>query len=125
MIGSTKAIHIYLKTHPQMSDQERQNICRTLNCQKLSKQICVHAVQNDLLPLRMIVQAMFMHQLHAHSAFNGNSFQSNDVNKLNEHLPAAPKIPPGGIDINNIRENENGSVSAGYSLRRDEVSSEA
>jgi hypothetical protein len=100
-----------------MLDQERQNICRTLNCQKLSKKIYVHAVQNDLLPLHMIIQAMFMHQLHTHSTFNDNNFQSNDVNKLNEHLPAAPKIPPGGIDINNIRENENGSVTeSGYTV---------
>lgn len=115
-----KAIHIYLKAHPQMSDQERQNICRTLNCQKLSKQICVHAVQNDLLPLRMIVQAMFMHQLHARSAFN--SFQGNDINKADEHLPAAaPKIPSKGIDNTNFRENENGSLSAGYTLRRGEA----
>jgi hypothetical protein len=73
----------------------------------------------------MIFQAMFMHQLHAHSAFNGNNFQSNDVNKLNDHLPTAPKIPSGGIDINNIHENENGSVSVGYILKCDEVSSEA
>ena len=98
---------------------------RCLCTQSGGNDFCIHVVQNDLLPLRMIVQAMFMHQLHARSAFNENSFQSNDVNKLNKHLPAAPNIPPGGIDINNIHENENGSVSAGYSLRRDEVSSEA
>jgi hypothetical protein len=66
-----------------------------------------------------------MHQLHARSSFNNKSFQSNDVNKINEHLPVAPKIPPGGIDINNIHENENGSASAGYSLKCNEVSSEA
>ncbi|KAJ7521346.1 hypothetical protein O6H91_19G049100 [Diphasiastrum complanatum] len=63
-----KAIHSYLKVHPHISQAERLLVCRPLNCQKLSQETCIHAVQNELMPLRMIVQAMFMHQLQRFKA---------------------------------------------------------
>lgn len=62
-----RAIHAYLKAHPNCTQEERMVVCRTLNCQKLSLEACTHAVQNDLMPLRLIVQAMFMQQLQTGS----------------------------------------------------------
>lgn len=44
-------------------------MCKYLNCQKLSEEICIEAVQNELMPLRLIVQALFVQQLHTHRAF--------------------------------------------------------
>ena len=66
------AIHTYLKAHPSTTQEERLILCRTLNCQKLSQEACAHAVQNDLMPLRMIVQAMFMQQLQTRSVLNSH-----------------------------------------------------
>ncbi|XP_002970702.2 BTB/POZ domain-containing protein At5g48130 [Selaginella moellendorffii] len=59
-----KAIHVFLKAHPTASQSERSAICRPLDCQKLSQEVCIHAVQNELMPLRTIVQAMFVQQHH-------------------------------------------------------------
>lgn len=103
-----KAIHIYFKTHAQISEQQKQNICKTLNCQKLSREACVHAVQNDLLPLRMIVQAMFMHQLQATSSSNENNNSSiTGVNK--------------DIKYDGVRKNGKSISSLGNILKRDEA----
>ncbi|KAG0582497.1 hypothetical protein KC19_3G064600 [Ceratodon purpureus] len=62
-----RAIHTYLKAHPSSNQEDRVTVCRTLNCQKLSQEACAHAVQNELMPLRLVVQAMFMQQLQTRS----------------------------------------------------------
>lgn len=58
-----KAIHTYFTAHPQLSHDERLSVCKSLKVQKLSQQACVHAVRNELMPLRLIVQAMFSQQV--------------------------------------------------------------
>ena len=55
--------------HPHLSSEEKASVCKYLNCQKLSQEICIEAVQNELMPLRLIVQALFAQQLHTHQAF--------------------------------------------------------
>uniref|UniRef100_A0A6N2LHA3 NPH3 domain-containing protein n=1 Tax=Salix viminalis TaxID=40686 RepID=A0A6N2LHA3_SALVM len=51
-----RAIDIYLKAHPDLNKSERKRLCRTLDCKKLSVEACMHAAQNELLPLRVVVQ---------------------------------------------------------------------
>ncbi|KAI7735499.1 hypothetical protein M8C21_017857 [Ambrosia artemisiifolia] len=60
-----KAIDIYLKTHPDLNKRERKDLCRTLDCKKLSLEVCMHAAQNELLPLRVVVQVLFSEQTRA------------------------------------------------------------
>ncbi|XP_011034060.1 PREDICTED: BTB/POZ domain-containing protein At1g67900-like [Populus euphratica] len=57
-----RAIDIYLKTHPDLNKSERKRLCRTLDCKKLSVEACMHAAQNELLPLRVVVQVLFFEQ---------------------------------------------------------------
>ncbi|XP_020258068.1 BTB/POZ domain-containing protein At5g48130 isoform X2 [Asparagus officinalis] len=64
-----KALDTYLMEHPQLSSEEKTSVCKYLNCQKLSQDICIEAVQNEQMPLRLIVQALFVQQLHTHQAF--------------------------------------------------------
>lgn len=71
-----KAIHTYLKAHPELSEEDRLAVCTVLNCQKLSQEACVDAVQSELMPLRLIVQAMFMQQLQTHRCIRSNSESS-------------------------------------------------
>lgn len=61
-----------MQAHPDTTQEERLTVCRTLNCQKLSQEACAHAVQSELMPLRMIVQAMFMQQLQTRSVLNSH-----------------------------------------------------
>ncbi|XP_019179353.1 PREDICTED: BTB/POZ domain-containing protein At5g47800-like [Ipomoea nil] len=57
-----KAINTYLKEHPDLSKAEKKHLCSILDCQKLSREVCGHAVRNDRLPLRTIVQVLFFKQ---------------------------------------------------------------
>lgn len=66
----TKVIFFYiLQAHPNISQEEKGEVCKHLNCQKLSLETCIEAVQNELMPLRLIVQALFVQQLNTHQAF--------------------------------------------------------
>ncbi|KAK4398809.1 BTB/POZ domain-containing protein [Sesamum angolense] len=57
-----RAINIYLKEHPELSKTEKKQLCRVLDCQKLSPEVRAHAVRNEHLPLRTVVQFLFFEQ---------------------------------------------------------------
>ncbi|GAV70569.1 NPH3 domain-containing protein [Cephalotus follicularis] len=58
-----KAINIYLKQeHPDLSKSDKKRLCRVLDCQKLSQELRSHAVKNEWLPLRTVVQVLFFDQ---------------------------------------------------------------
>ncbi|XP_024979899.1 BTB/POZ domain-containing protein NPY2-like isoform X2 [Cynara cardunculus var. scolymus] len=70
--GMYRAIDMYLKAHPGISKSERKRICRLMDCKKLSVEACMHAVQNERLPLRVVVQVLFFEQVRA-AASSGSS----------------------------------------------------
>ncbi|XP_065851764.1 BTB/POZ domain-containing protein At5g47800 isoform X2 [Euphorbia lathyris] len=57
-----KAINIYLKEQPDLNKAEKKRLCRNLDCQKLSPEVRAHAVKNERLPLRTVVQVLFFEQ---------------------------------------------------------------
>ncbi|KAF9664335.1 hypothetical protein SADUNF_Sadunf16G0007700 [Salix dunnii] len=57
-----KGINIYLKEHPELSKADKKRLCRPLDCQKLSPEVRTHAVKNERLPLRTVVQVLFFEQ---------------------------------------------------------------
>lgn len=61
-----------MQEHPGISKSERKRICRLMDCRKLSAEACLHAVQNERLPLRAVVQILFFEQLRATTS-TGNS----------------------------------------------------
>lgn len=63
--GIYRAIDTYLKEHPGISKNERKRICKLMDCKKLSVDACMHAVQNERLPLRVVVQVLFFEQVRA------------------------------------------------------------
>ncbi|CAA7061668.1 unnamed protein product [Microthlaspi erraticum] len=60
-----KAIDIYLQVHQKIEKCERKRLCRILDCKKLSVEASKNAAQNQLLPLRVIVQILFIEQARA------------------------------------------------------------
>ncbi|XP_026413200.1 BTB/POZ domain-containing protein At5g03250-like [Papaver somniferum] len=77
--GIYRAIDIYLKAHPWLTDLEREQLCRLMNCQKLSLEACTHAAQNERLPLRVIVQVLFFEQLRLRTSIAGWFYVSNNT----------------------------------------------
>ncbi|XP_057964381.1 BTB/POZ domain-containing protein NPY2 [Malania oleifera] len=84
--GLYRAIDMYLKEHPGISKSERKRICKLMDCKKLSVDACMHAVQNERLPLRVVVQVLFFEQVRA-AASSGSSTPD---------LPNGIKNPNGG-----------------------------
>ncbi|KAG9145270.1 hypothetical protein Leryth_008223 [Lithospermum erythrorhizon] len=70
--GIYRAIDMYLKEHPGITKSERKRLCRSMDCRKLSAEACSHAVQNERLPLRVVVQVLFFEQMRA-TVNGGNS----------------------------------------------------
>ncbi|GAB2279566.1 hypothetical protein Dimus_014209 [Dionaea muscipula] len=71
--GLYRAIDTYLKEHPGISKSERKKICRLMDCKKLSAEACSHAVQNERLPLRVVVQILFFEQMRAAATLSSTS----------------------------------------------------
>ncbi|XP_054823840.1 BTB/POZ domain-containing protein At5g66560 [Prosopis cineraria] len=69
--GLYRAVDVFLKAHPRISEAERENICGVLDCQKLTLEACTHAAQNERLPLRAVVQVLFFEQLQLRHAIAG------------------------------------------------------
>nr|GLL30127.1 BTB/POZ domain-containing protein At1g30440 [Ipomoea trifida] len=69
--GLYRAIDIYLKSHPWLAESEREQLCRLMDCQKLSLEACTHAAQNERLPLRIVVQVLFFEQLQLRTSIAG------------------------------------------------------
>lgn len=60
--GIYRSIDIFLKAHPGLSDLERKKVCSVMDCQKLSREACAHAAQNDRLPVQTVVQVLYYEQ---------------------------------------------------------------
>lgn len=63
--GLYRAVDMYLKEHPGLSKSEKKKICNLMDVKKLSGDACMHAVQNERLPLRVVVQVLFFEQARA------------------------------------------------------------
>ncbi|KAL9257368.1 BTB/POZ domain-containing protein [Drosera capensis] len=77
--GIYHAIDIYLKAHHWLTETEREQICRLMNCQKLSLEASTHAAQNERLPLRVVVQVLFFEQLRLRTQISGWFFVSDNL----------------------------------------------
>ena len=45
-----------------MTEHERKRLCRAVDCGKLSREVRLHAAQNERLPLRVVVQVLLSEQ---------------------------------------------------------------
>ncbi|KAI4991205.1 hypothetical protein ZWY2020_039576 [Hordeum vulgare] len=60
--GLYHAVDTYLKEHPDLSKADKKRLCRLIDCRKLSTDVRAQAVSNDRMPLRTIVQLLFVEQ---------------------------------------------------------------
>ncbi|KAK9279874.1 hypothetical protein L1049_013557 [Liquidambar formosana] len=87
--GLYRALDIYFKAHPWLSEKEKEQLCNIIDCQKLSIDACAHASQNERLPLRVVLQVLFFEQLQLRTALAGC------LNVLDtESAPAGPTTIP-------------------------------
>jgi hypothetical protein len=53
-----------MQAHPRASKEERRSLCRLIDARKLSTEAAAHAVQNDRLPVRCVLQVLFSSSEH-------------------------------------------------------------
>ncbi|KAF3431192.1 hypothetical protein FNV43_RR25922 [Rhamnella rubrinervis] len=107
-----RAIDIYLKAHPDLNKSERKRLCRILDCKKLSMEACMHAAQNELLPLRVVVQVLFFEQARAAMAGGKvTELPSNIRALLATHNIDPSKPPPPLSTTTSIQAEDQWSVS--------------
>lgn len=80
--GLYRAVDSYLKAHPTLSEHERKRLCRVMDCQKLSMDACMHAAQNERLPLRVVVQVLFSEQVKISNAIASSSLKEAGDSQL-------------------------------------------
>ncbi|KAE8695965.1 DNA-directed RNA polymerase II subunit RPB1 isoform 3 [Hibiscus syriacus] len=60
-----RIVDFYLEEHNEkMTEEKKTEICNSIDCNKLSPQLLLHAVQNPRMPLRFVVRAMLVEQLN-------------------------------------------------------------
>ncbi|CAN6874478.1 unnamed protein product [Brassica oleracea] len=91
--GLYRAVDVYLKAHPWVTEEEKEKICGVMDCQKLTLEACTHAAQNERLPLRTVVQVLFFEQLQLRQAIAGTllTAQSPSPSQSSEPRPSATR----------------------------------
>lgn len=94
-----------LQSHPWLAESDREQLCRLMDCQKLSLEACTHAAQNERLPLRIVVQVLFFEQLQLRTSIAGCFLVS-------ENLEGSRQLKSGMVGANEggwataVRENQ-------------------
>ncbi|CAO2836656.1 unnamed protein product [Amaranthus hypochondriacus] len=58
-----RAIDRYLKAHPNLTEEEREGVCKAMEYHKLSQEARQHAMKNDRLPMNMTTQFILLQQV--------------------------------------------------------------
>ncbi|CAN0926902.1 BTB/POZ domain-containing protein At5g03250 [Linum grandiflorum] len=82
--GLYHAIDVYLKAHQWLTESEKEQLCRLMNCQKLSLEASTHAAQNERLPLRLIIQVLFFEQIRLRTTVSGWFFLTETLDNSNQ-----------------------------------------
>ncbi|XP_010420485.1 PREDICTED: BTB/POZ domain-containing protein At5g17580-like [Camelina sativa] len=61
--GIYKAIDAFLESHRYLTESEKMEVCKVLECKKLSQEGCDQAAKNQRLPVRIVLQVLFASQL--------------------------------------------------------------
>ncbi|KAJ8479177.1 hypothetical protein OPV22_022904 [Ensete ventricosum] len=110
-----RVIDTYLRVHPELDKNARKQLCRILDCKKLSVEACMHAAQNELLPLRVVVQVLFFEQSRA-------AMSGGQVTELPSNIKALlAKTTAGGEDRDALKLHHIGTatpIEDGWSISR-------
>ncbi|KAG0490442.1 hypothetical protein HPP92_007305 [Vanilla planifolia] len=93
--GLYRAVDIYLKAHPSLSESECKQLCKLIDCQKLSQEASNHAAQNDRLPVQMTVRVLYFEQLRLKSALSSSSADGSFSQRIigSSGIPSAAVSP--------------------------------
>ncbi|KAL1225724.1 BTB/POZ domain-containing protein DOT3 [Cardamine amara subsp. amara] len=106
--GLYRAIDMFLKTHPSISEHDRRRLCKTMNCEKLSLDACLHAAQNDRLPLRTIVQintqVLFSEQAKMRMMMQDKQPETKEENSKDKRISRDIEIKTLKEELENVKK---------------------
>ncbi|KAI3925580.1 hypothetical protein MKW98_001434 [Papaver atlanticum] len=99
--GLYRAINIYLDKHNYLTESEKEEVCQGLDCSRLSPEACTHAAQNSLLPLRVVVQALFASQLHLRDVITTRAEDSDNGSRKEDSIVVSDVTDDARIEMEN------------------------
>ncbi|KAF6142988.1 hypothetical protein GIB67_041056 [Kingdonia uniflora] len=91
--GLYRAVDIYLKAHPALTEFECKKLCKFIDCQKLSQEACHHAAQNDRLPVQMALRILYFEQIRLKSYISESSGDGFLSQRVCSGVPSAAVSP--------------------------------
>ncbi|KAJ8567342.1 hypothetical protein K7X08_019550 [Anisodus acutangulus] len=92
-----RVVDLYLKEYKgKISYEEKIAMCNYIDCTILTPQLLMHAVQNPSMPLRFVVQAMFIEQLNTRRSILTATAANNHDHHIN-HLQNKNEVSLGTI----------------------------
>ncbi|OMP12735.1 hypothetical protein COLO4_02818 [Corchorus olitorius] len=74
-----RAMDMYLKAHPHLTEEERKSVCETMEYHRLSEEARQHAMKNDRLPLKVVTQFMLLDQVKMVRFMTANEANQKDI----------------------------------------------
>ncbi|KAF7817887.1 root phototropism protein 3-like [Senna tora] len=67
-----RAIDMYLKAHPNLTQEERTGVCRVLEYHRLSQEARQHVMKNERLPLKLTTRFVLLEQVNMTKSMTSN-----------------------------------------------------
>lgn len=80
-----------------MTEEQKVEICDSIDCNKLSSGFLLHIVQNPRMPLRFMIRAMLAEQLHTRSSIFSTGKTNNNNNHHHHHNASEDPVTLGAI----------------------------
>ncbi|VFQ75859.1 unnamed protein product [Cuscuta campestris] len=58
-----RAADVFLEKHEWLNEREREAVCGVVDCSRMSEEAREHAARNQRMPLRLVVQVLFLSQM--------------------------------------------------------------
>jgi hypothetical protein len=71
MQGKLVMQNLFVQVHPELTEAERKQVCRSLDVHKLSMESCVHVSQNERVPLHTVIRVVFSEHMKLRNALTG------------------------------------------------------
>ncbi|CAH8354832.1 unnamed protein product [Eruca vesicaria subsp. sativa] len=95
--GLYRAIDMFLKGHPLLTEQECKSLCKFVDTKRLTQEACNHAAQNDRLPVQMVVRVLYSEQMRLKNIVSGESGEEgimlSSSQKLSSGVPSGATSP--------------------------------
>ncbi|KAL9461223.1 hypothetical protein AB3S75_004261 [Citrus x aurantiifolia] len=92
-------VDLYLQKNSsgEMTEEQKVEICDSIDCNKLSSGFLLHVVQNPRMPLRFMIRAMLAEQLHTRSSIFSTGKTNNNNNHHHHHNASEDPVTLGAI----------------------------